>query len=341
MTDASFKTNAALSPEPGVLQAKTFTVAVATAVAPKAPCLTCAKEPVVTIPKAEPAHPPTSPTTSPQPIPPTMPRTTAPTVPTSSVLDQELNKLRQDLLNQIVPPSVPATAPSIPPPPSTQPRPIITPAPMLAAPRELLWSQLGVGYVGMQPFARPMINGGLSGMMMTGCRVAILDEGVRRRVVLCGDEAQSWDDVCDKWWQLLQEAEDAAGATLSDALTKNAQDLWRAEQEARAQWLGNETGGSQVDVLREAMDLLDRSDPTTPEWWWRMSHQIDQLRADARSRSILQIQSDAREAYGKRVDAAIAAKEAADEKAYQDYDQDPAVAYAEWMYNLCLAISRH
>ncbi len=165
MTDASFKTNAALAPQLGVVQAKTFAMAVPTAVAPDALCPTCAKEPVVTIPGTEPVHPPTSPATSPQPTPPVVPTTSAPTLPTSSFLDQELGKLRQEFLQGIATPSVPVTAPSVQPMPSTMPRPITTPALALAAPRELLWSQLGVGYVGMQPFTRPMMNGGLSGTM--------------------------------------------------------------------------------------------------------------------------------------------------------------------------------
>ncbi len=169
MADGSLKPNEALLPGLGVVQAKSFAVPFPAPVAPKAPCLTCAKEPVVTIPKTEPVHPPTSPATSPQPIPPVVPTPSAPTLPTSSFLDQELRKLRQGLLQKITSPSVPVVAPSIQPMPSTRPRPIITPAPALAAPRELLWSQLGVGYVGMQPFARPMVNGGLSGMM-TGFR---------------------------------------------------------------------------------------------------------------------------------------------------------------------------
>lgn len=164
MADGTLQPNEALLPGLGVLQAKAFAVPFPAPVPPKTPCLTCAKEPVVTTPKTQPSPTPMPPTTPP-PVPPTMPKTTAPTVPTSSVLDQELWKARQELLKQIVPPSVPATAPSIPPPPNTQPRPITTPVPVLAAPRELLWSQLGVGYVGMQPFTRPMINGGLSGMM--------------------------------------------------------------------------------------------------------------------------------------------------------------------------------
>ncbi len=161
MADGSLKPYDAQIPGLGVLQAKTFAVPIPAPVAPK--------EPVVTISKTAPVHPPMSPATSPQPIPPVVSTPSAPTLPTSSFLDQELGKLRQDLLQKIAPPSVPVATPSIQPLLSTLPRPIITPAPSLVAPRELLWSQLGVGYVGMPPFTRPMMNGGLSGAM-TGLR---------------------------------------------------------------------------------------------------------------------------------------------------------------------------
>ncbi len=165
MADGTLKPYDAQVPGLGVLQPQSFAVPIPAPVAPKALCLTCAKEPVVTIPKTEPVHPPTSPATSPQPVPPATPKPGVPTVPTTSVLDQELMKLRQELLQKVTSPSVPVVAPSTQPPPSTMPRPIITPAPALVAPREFLWSQLGVGYVGMEPFTRPMINGGLSGAM--------------------------------------------------------------------------------------------------------------------------------------------------------------------------------
>ncbi len=190
MTDASFKTNAALAPQLGVVQAKTFAMAVPTPVAPDALCPTCAKEPVVTIPKTEPVPPPTSPATSPQPIPSVVPKTSAPTLPTSSFLDQELGKLRQELLQGIAPPSVPVAAPYLRPLPSTLPRPIITPALALAAPRELLWSQLGVGYIGMQPFARPMVNGGLSGTM-TGLSPSAASPPKSLAVSVASTEAQA------------------------------------------------------------------------------------------------------------------------------------------------------
>lgn len=39
------------------------------------------------------------------------------------------------------------------------------PRPPAVAPQGLHWSQLGVGYVGMQPFMQSMVNGGLSGFM--------------------------------------------------------------------------------------------------------------------------------------------------------------------------------
>ncbi len=157
MADGTLKPNEALLPGVGLVQAKSFAVPFPAPVAPK--------EPVVTIPKTEPVHLPTSPATSPQPVPPVLPTSSAPTPPTSSFLDQELGKLRQEVLQGIAAPSVPSTAPSSQPAPSSMPRPTVPPAPALAAPRELLWSQLGVGYVGMQPFARPMVNGGLSGAM--------------------------------------------------------------------------------------------------------------------------------------------------------------------------------
>ncbi len=73
MADGSLTPNETLAQKLGVTQAKSFAVPLPAPVAPQAPCLTCAKEPVVTIPKTEPAHPPTSPTTSPQPVPPVLP----------------------------------------------------------------------------------------------------------------------------------------------------------------------------------------------------------------------------------------------------------------------------
>lgn len=130
-------------------------------VPPKAPCPTCATQPGVTLPTMGPPHPPTSP----PPVPPMVPTTSTPTVTRSSLLDQELGKVRQDLLKRIPSPSSPVAAPSNQPPPSTLPRAALRPAPSLAAPRELRWSQLGVGYLNMRPFTRPMINGGLSGKM--------------------------------------------------------------------------------------------------------------------------------------------------------------------------------
>ncbi len=175
MADGPLTPYEAALPGLGVVPTKSYSVALPVPVAPKAPCLTCAKEPVVTVPKAGPTLA-TMPTVTPtQPTSPATPKPSVPTtVPTSSVLDQELMKLRQELLQKVASPSVPVVAPSTQPPPSTMPRPIITPAPALAAPRELLWSQLGVGYVGMQPFARPMTNGGLSGLM-TGLTSLLFD----------------------------------------------------------------------------------------------------------------------------------------------------------------------
>ncbi len=165
MADGSLKPNEPLLPGLGVVQTNMFAVPLPASVAPKAPCLTCATKPVVAIPKTEPTQP-TMPTVTPtQPTQPTHLKPSVPTVPTSNVLDQELMRLRQELVQQVASPSVPAVVPSTQPPPSTMPRPIITPAPAFVAPKELLWSQLGVGYVGMQPFTRPMIDGGLSGKM--------------------------------------------------------------------------------------------------------------------------------------------------------------------------------
>ncbi len=134
-----------------------------TATPPEEPCPGCKEKlpttpslpypaPPSPAPPTEPAHP------TPYPAPPTEPTTTWQT---------ESTRLRKQLTDAIRGVQ-PAPTPKPVPPPTTPmpgPSPRTPSTPAAAAPQELRWSQLGVGYVNMRPFTRPMVNGGLSGQM--------------------------------------------------------------------------------------------------------------------------------------------------------------------------------
>lgn len=128
---------------------------------PDEPCLTCEKK--ASVPGTEPGVTPTAPTapSAPYPHPPSPAPPTAPT----STWDEQAGILRKQLSDAVLghqPPPVPAYPPTA---TSPSPRTMAPPSVPAVAPRELLWSQLGVGYVNMPQFARPMLYGGLSGFM--------------------------------------------------------------------------------------------------------------------------------------------------------------------------------
>ncbi len=134
-----------------------------TPTAPEEPCPTC-KEKLPTTPSLPyPAPPSPAPPTgpahpTPYPAPPTVPTTTWGT---------EETLLRKQLTDAIrgtqpTPRRTPVPPPMV---PTPAPSPRVPTTPPVGAPHELRWSQLGVGYVNMPAFARPMLNGGLSGFM--------------------------------------------------------------------------------------------------------------------------------------------------------------------------------
>ena len=156
-----------------------------TATPPEEPCPGCKEKlpttpslpypaPPSPAPPTEPAHP------TPYPAPPTEPTTTWQTEST------RLRKQLTDAIRGVQPAPVPT--PDL---PSTRPTPAPSPrvptTPPVGAPHELRWSQLGVGYVNMPAFARPMPYGGLSGFMR-----GIPKMMPRAMFLFKGKDKQSW-----------------------------------------------------------------------------------------------------------------------------------------------------